>query len=121
MFNGVPTIIPTVLTEALVISLKIRSCPVEEAVEKALSALAFLKEAGCTKFYFKYCSTFDSSREGNIGQVTDALMEALGTSLTLICPALPINGRTVYKGLSVCQRSASQRFSHAKPSHNPDA
>ena len=98
MFNGVPESIPGSLTDALVISLKIRSCPVGEAVEKALTALAFLKEAGCTKFYYKYCSTFDSSREGNIGQVTDALMKALGTSLTLICPALPINGRTVYKG-----------------------
>lgn len=98
MFNGVPSSIPATLTEAMVISLKIRSCPVGEAVEKALSALAFLQEAGCTKFYYKYCSTFDSSREGNIGQVTDALMEALGVALTLICPALPINGRTVYKG-----------------------
>ncbi|HKL60367.1 MAG TPA: 3-oxo-tetronate kinase [Sphaerochaeta sp.] len=98
MFNGVPDSIPDTLTEALVVSLKIRSCPVGEAVEKALSALAFLKEAGCTKFYYKYCSTFDSSKEGNIGQVTDALMDALGTSLTLICPALPVNGRTVYKG-----------------------
>jgi len=98
MFNGVPDSIPEGLTEALVISLKIRSCPVGEAVQKALSALAFLQEAGCTKFYYKYCSTFDSSREGNIGQITDALMKALGTSLTLICPALPINGRTVYKG-----------------------
>ncbi|MBI9095349.1 MAG: four-carbon acid sugar kinase family protein [Sphaerochaeta sp.] len=98
MFNGVPDSIPDGLTEALVVSLKIRSCPVGEAVQKALSALAFLQEAGCTKFYYKYCSTFDSSREGNIGQVTDALMKALTTSLTLICPALPINGRTVYKG-----------------------
>ena len=98
MFNGVPDSVPTVLTEALVISLKIRSCPVGEAVQKALAALAFLQDAGCTKFYYKYCSTFDSSREGNIGQVTDALMEALGASLTLICPSLPINGRTVYKG-----------------------
>ncbi|MDY0287954.1 MAG: four-carbon acid sugar kinase family protein [Sphaerochaeta sp.] len=98
MFNGVPDSVPSILTDALVVSLKIRSCPVGEAVDKALAALAFLKEAGCTKFYYKYCSTFDSSREGNIGQVTDALMGALRTSLTLICPALPINGRTVYKG-----------------------
>ena len=98
MFNGVPDSVPDTLTEALVISLKIRSCPAEEAVKKALSALAFLQEAGCTRFYYKYCSTFDSSKEGNIGQVTDALMAALGTPLTLICPALPINKRTVYKG-----------------------
>ncbi len=98
MFNGVPDSVPEALTEALVVSLKIRSCSPEEAVQKALSALAFLKEAGCTKFYYKYCSTFDSSKEGNIGQVTDALRKALGVELTLICPALPINGRTVYKG-----------------------
>ncbi len=64
MFSGVPDSIPDTLTEDLVVSLKIRSCPVGEAVEKALSALAFLQEAGCTKFYYKYCSTFDSSKEG---------------------------------------------------------
>ncbi|MDT4762203.1 3-oxo-tetronate kinase [Sphaerochaeta sp. PS] len=98
MFNGVPEQAPAVFSDALVVSLKIRSCPVGEAVEKALSALSFLKASGCTKFYYKYCSTFDSSREGNIGQVTDALLSALGTTMTLICPALPVNGRTVYKG-----------------------
>ncbi len=98
MFNGVPESVPSILTDAMVVSLKIRSCPVEEAVQKALAALAFLQEAGCTRFYFKYCSTFDSSREGNIGQITDALLSALESSLTLICPSLPINGRTVYKG-----------------------
>ncbi|HKL56922.1 MAG TPA: 3-oxo-tetronate kinase, partial [Sphaerochaeta sp.] len=98
MFNGVPDSPPSIHTDALVVSLKIRSCPVEEAVEKALSALAFLQKAGCTRFYYKYCSTFDSSSEGNIGQVTDALLAALDSSCTLICPALPVNGRTVYKG-----------------------
>ncbi len=85
-------------TDAIVMSLKIRSIPSSEAVKEALSALAFLQEAGCDRFYYKYCSTFDSTEKGNIGPISDALRAALGLSSTLICPSLPINGRTVYHG-----------------------
>lgn len=56
------------------------------------------KKQGCQQVYSKYCSTFDSTAEGNIGPVTDALMVALDTSFTVISPALPVNGRTVYQG-----------------------
>ncbi len=104
--NGLPTVqlngpadisLPPEI-EAVVVSLKSRSCAPEQAVRMSLEALAFLRAAGCTHFFFKYCSTFDSTPKGNIGPVTDALMEALGTGITVICPALPVNGRTVYKG-----------------------
>lgn len=64
----------------------------------SLNALRWLQQQGCDRFYFKYCSTFDSTIEGNIGPVTDALMDALGVATTVISPALPINGRTVYQG-----------------------
>ncbi|NCC65795.1 MAG: four-carbon acid sugar kinase family protein, partial [Spirochaetia bacterium] len=84
--------------DAIVMSLKIRSIPAKHAVKEALNALAFLQQAGCNRFYYKYCSTFDSTKEGNIGPVTDALRKALGEKTTLICPALPINGRTVFHG-----------------------
>lgn len=84
--------------DAIVISLKSRSCPAREAVEQSLAALRWLQQIGCKQFYFKYCSTFDSTRTGNIGPVTDALLDALGTNQTVISPALPVNGRTVYKG-----------------------
>lgn len=84
--------------DAIVMSLKIRSIPKEKAIKEALGALAFLKQAGCDRFYYKYCSTFDSTSEGNIGPIADALREALGCSATLICPALPVNGRTVFYG-----------------------
>ncbi len=84
--------------DAIVMSLKIRSIPKEQAVEQALAALAFLKDTGCDRFYYKYCSTFDSTSEGNIGPVLDALRAALLCSTTLICPALPVNGRTVFHG-----------------------
>ncbi|BES86771.1 membrane protein [Pectobacterium araliae] len=96
--NGVPPSDFKVETQAVVISLKSRSCPAEQAVADSLKALAWLQQQGCQQFYFKYCSTFDSTAKGNIGPVTDALLEQLGETQTIISPALPVNGRTVYQG-----------------------
>ncbi|UXI04678.1 3-oxo-tetronate kinase [Photobacterium sp. TY1-4] len=96
--NGVPQAQAAVEADAVVISLKSRSCPVNEAIEQSLSALKWLQDQGCRQFYFKYCSTFDSTAEGNIGPVTDALLDTLGESFTILCPSLPVNGRTVYQG-----------------------
>ncbi|WJV53784.1 four-carbon acid sugar kinase family protein [Prodigiosinella aquatilis] len=96
--NGVPEADYQITAQAVVISLKSRSCPAEQAVTDALKALAWLQQQGCQQFYFKYCSTFDSTVHGNIGPVTDALLDALGESMTVISPALPVNGRTVYQG-----------------------
>ena len=93
--NGVPQGQAAVEADAVVISLKSRSCPVDKAIEQSVSALKWLQEQGCQQFYFKYCSTFDSTAEGNIGPVTDALLDALGESFTILCPSLPVNGRTV--------------------------
>lgn len=84
--------------DAVVIALKSRTCPVDEAVAESLAALRCLQQAGCKQFYFKYCSTFDSTPCGNIGPVAEALMQALDTDFTVACPAFPANGRTVYKG-----------------------
>ncbi|MGK3141636.1 3-oxo-tetronate kinase [Pantoea sp. C2G6] len=97
-FNGVPASDERVQAGAIVVSLKSRSCPAEEAVSRSLAALRWLQQQGCERFYFKYCSTFDSTAQGNIGPVTDALLAALGETHTVICPALPVNGRTVYQG-----------------------
>jgi uncharacterized protein YgbK (DUF1537 family) len=84
--------------DAIVIALKSRTNPVDEAIEASLAALAWLQAAGCRQIYFKYCSTFDSTPRGNIGPVAEALMDALDTELTIACPAFPANQRTVYKG-----------------------
>lgn len=96
--NGVPQDELPLEAQAVVISLKSRSCPAAQAIEQSLQALAWLQRQGCRQFYFKYCSTFDSTAQGNIGPVTDALLDALGESQTVISPALPVNGRTVYQG-----------------------
>ena len=95
---GVPDGPPPEGADAVVIALKSRTVPAAEAVSDALSALAWLQRSGCQQFYFKYCSTFDSTPEGNIGPVAEALMQALDTDFTIACPAFPANGRTIYKG-----------------------
>ena len=84
--------------DAVVIALKSRTNPVEDAIAESLSALKWLQGAGCRQIYFKYCSTFDSTPKGNIGPVAEALMSALGANFTIACPAFPVNGRTIYKG-----------------------
>ena len=84
--------------EAGVISLKSRSAPVAEAVGDSLAALRWLKAQGCKQIVFKYCSTFDSTPEGNIGPVADALAEAMGVRGVVVCPAFPTTGRTIYQG-----------------------
>lgn len=96
--NGIPSKEFIGEADAYVVSLKSRSCPKEDAINSSLSALKWLQSKDCTQIYFKYCATFDSTSEGNIGPVTDALMTALDTKMTIVCPALPVNGRTMYKG-----------------------
>lgn len=94
--NGVPQTALEQEVDAIVISLKSRSNPAQEAVQQSLEALHWLQNNGATQFYFKYCSTFDSTAEGNIGPVTDALLNELDEKFTIITPALPVNGRTIF-------------------------
>ena len=84
--------------DAVVVALKSRTAPVRQAVEQSLAALAWLRRGGARQFFFKYCSTFDSTDQGNIGPVADAMVEALGCGFALACPAFPTNNRTVYLG-----------------------
>src|SRR5215469_1482141 len=84
--------------DAVVVALKSRTAPVRQAVEESLAALAWLRAAGCEQFFFKYCSTFDSTDQGNIGPVADALLAQLGSGFALACPAFPANARSIYQG-----------------------
>ncbi|MGY4493998.1 3-oxo-tetronate kinase [Pseudomonas sp. TE3610] len=84
--------------DAIVIALKSRTTPVADAVDESLAALEWLRARGCEQIFFKYCSTFDSTAAGNIGQVSQALLEKLGSDFTLACPAFPENGRTIFRG-----------------------
>ncbi|MCB1941366.1 MAG: four-carbon acid sugar kinase family protein, partial [Candidatus Accumulibacter sp.] len=84
--------------DALVVALKSRTIPAADAVAQSLAALAWLQAHGARQFFFKVCSTFDSTDAGNIGPVADALLEALGERIAVVCPAYPANRRTVFQG-----------------------
>ncbi|WP_323764624.1 3-oxo-tetronate kinase [Marinovum sp.] len=95
---GVPDSPPTETAAFEVIALKSRTAPVDEAVDETRAALTWLQAAGAQRFFWKYCSTFDSTPEGNIGPVAEALMADLGCDQTIYCPAFPENGRAIFMG-----------------------
>ncbi|MEM5400362.1 3-oxo-tetronate kinase [Paraburkholderia unamae] len=100
---GVPGADTRIEADALVVALKSRTIDAADAVAQSLAALEWLRAQGCRQFFFKYCSTFDSTDQGNIGPVTDALLDALSRNggdapFTIACPAFPENGRTIYRG-----------------------
>ena len=90
--------LPAPDADAVVVALKSRTAPTSQAVDESLRALRWLRAAGARQYFFKYCSTFDSTDQGNIGPVADALIAALGCGFALACPAFPTNARTVYQG-----------------------
>ena len=99
---GVPSQPLDAEADAVVVALKSRTVPAADAVQESLAALRWLQAQGAQQIYFKYCSTFDSTARGNIGPVTEALMDALsglpGGDFSIATPAFPDNGRTVFKG-----------------------
>jgi 3-dehydrotetronate 4-kinase len=110
--------------DAVVVALKSRNLPPAEAVAVSLAAQTWLREQQIGRLYFKYCSTFDSTDDGNIGPVADALLEAAGSPFTVVCPASPEHGRTVYQGhLFVGDRllsESSMRHHPLTPMTDPD-
>ena len=84
--------------DAIVVALKSRTTPPAEAVAESLASAEALLAAGAKQLFFKYCSTFDSTDQGNIGPVAEALMERLDCRFTLACPAFPGAQRTIYQG-----------------------
>jgi uncharacterized protein YgbK (DUF1537 family) len=83
--------------DAVIVALKTRTAPVADAVCESLAAARWLRAAGATRIYFKYCSTFDSTPTGNIGPVADALLSELGLTLGVVVPSFPANGRRLYQ------------------------
>ncbi len=84
--------------DAVVVALKSRTIAVADAVSQSVEAARVLQKLGAQRLFFKYCSTFDSTDEGNIGPVTDALLDLTGNGVTIACPAFPKAGRTIYGG-----------------------
>jgi 3-dehydrotetronate 4-kinase len=84
--------------DAVVVSLKSRSIEADLAVTRSRAAEKWLRGRGASHVLFKICSTFDSTDQGNIGPVMDALRADAGERIVLVTPAFPEVGRTVYMG-----------------------
>ncbi len=97
-YSGLPSVAADPRVEAGVIALKSRSIAAGDAVRQSLAALEWLRAQGCRQFFFKYCSTFDSTTDGNIGPVAEALADALAADRVIVCPAFPGTGRSLYQG-----------------------
>jgi uncharacterized protein YgbK (DUF1537 family) len=89
---------PAPEADAVVVALKSRTAPAAEAVADSLGGVGRRGGLRGPPFFFKYCSTFDSTDAGNIGPVADALIAALDCGFALACPAFPANGRRVFQG-----------------------
>lgn len=108
---------PLDVCDAVVVALKTRALDAGPAVKMSLAARNWLiADAGVSTIYFKYCSTFDSTPAGNIGPVIDALLDAAGEAMTVVCPATPEHGRTVYQGHLFV---ADQLLSESSMRHHP--
>ena len=95
---GLPTAAQRCQADAIVVALKTRSIAPQTAIDESVAAAKWLKNQGVKQYFFKYCSTFDSTDKGNIGPVAEALMNFLGSEFSVACPAFPANLRTVYQG-----------------------
>ena len=97
-YCGIPAHAAPADVDAGVVALKTRSIAPADAVAQSLAALEWLHAQGCEQIFFKYCSTFDSTPEGNIGPVIDALAAVLDAHKVIVCPAFPGAGRSIYQG-----------------------
>lgn len=111
----------TVSTEydVVVVSTRIRSVSPDEAYRLTSETIERALPLGFDIIQLKYCSTFDSTPAGNIGQSLDAAYEVLGFPSTIVCPALPVNGRTTYMGYHFVHRRLLSESPMAQHPLNP--
>ncbi len=84
--------------DAVVMGTASRSASSAAAYEGTLRAVRLLKTIDPQFLQVKYCSTFDSTSQGNIGCSIDAAMDETDEQFTVALPAFPVNGRTTYMG-----------------------
>lgn len=109
---------------AIVVAQKTRVAPVDEAVRNCVAAAHALLETRCRQLFFKYCATFDSTDEGNIGPVSDALLALTRADRTAFCPTSVEMSRSVFNGYLFYGRplvsDSAKRFDPLTPMTDPD-
>ncbi|MEU0499255.1 3-oxo-tetronate kinase [Mycobacterium sp. NPDC006124] len=99
MLFGIPDPASTLQDcDAVVVGIKFRSIDPADACAYVEQTVGWLRRHGITRYYYKYCSTFDSTPQGNIGPVLDLLLTLIDAPYTIVCPATPLHRRTTYLG-----------------------
>ena len=126
--QGVPTVLVldtcqhdslhawTAHARAVVLATATRALSAAEAYQKTLSAVRLAEGLRPRTVQIKYCSTFDSTEQGNIGPSLDAALDALEERFTIALPALPVHGRTTYCGYHFVK---GQLLSDSPMRHHP--
>ncbi|MCP9494886.1 MAG: four-carbon acid sugar kinase family protein [Pyrinomonadaceae bacterium MAG19_C2-C3] len=102
--------------QAVVMAEGTRNLTPDAARERTQGAMRLLESKHPRTFQIKYCSTFDSTPEGNIGATIDAALDELNESFTIALPALPVHGRTTYQGYHFVNH---QLLSESPMRHHP--
>lgn len=84
--------------DAITYATRLRSIPVPEARRLARRLFKRAQSLQPRMIQYKYCSTFDSTPEGNIGPILDVALGLFKLPGAIVVPALPVNGRTTYQG-----------------------
>jgi uncharacterized protein YgbK (DUF1537 family) len=110
--------------QAVVMAEGTRNLAPVAAYERTRAAVRLLQTRRPRLLQLKYCSTFDSTPEGNIGASIDAALDELGEDFTVAVPALPVNGRTTYQGYHFVRQQllsdSSMREHPLTPMTNPN-
>lgn len=94
-----PALVPDLAgSPAIVVAQKTRVVPAAEAVAKSQDAARQLLAIGARRLFFKYCATFDSTDDGNIGPVADSLLALTRATHTGFCPSSGDLARSVFQG-----------------------
>ncbi|CDX45343.1 conserved hypothetical protein [Mesorhizobium plurifarium] len=84
--------------EVLVIATRLRFMPPARAVAALDGLTTMLDEIGVEHIFYKYCSTFDSTDEGNIGPCGDLLIGKYGQRRLVFGPGYPDLRTYVHEG-----------------------
>ena len=110
--------------EVVVVATRLRFMRPEEAVARLDVVTTALDAIGTRHLFYKYCSTFDSTDEGNIGPCADFLMRKYGGDRLVFSPGYPDFRTYVHEGyLFYKDRLISEsikRFDPITPMNDPD-
>ena len=110
--------------EVVVVATRLRFAPAAEAVASLDPILRALDAVGTRQLFYKYCSTFDSTDEGNIGPCADALIRHRGRGPILFGPAFPDLRTFVHEGYMFYRdrliSESSKRLDPITPMNDPD-